>query len=81
MHAARSLRHWAAMPLHLSLMLAGTLLHLGTLHSSERALVLLVAFGPFVVLVVVVVVLRRRDVAAQRREEHRDGDQESRRAS
>ncbi len=61
------------MSLHLSLMLAATLLHLGTLHSSERALVLLVAFGPFVVLVAVVVVLRRRDTVAQQRE----GDGES----
>ena len=36
-------------------------LHLGGLHPYERALVLAIAFGPFVVLGVVVAVLRRRD--------------------
>ena len=46
-----------------------TLLHLGALHPVERLLVLLVAFGPFVVLAVVVYVVRRRDIA----EEERDG--------
>ena len=48
-------------------------LHMGALHAHERLLVLLVAFGPFVVLVAVVVVLRRRDVAAEAREEAREG--------
>lgn len=33
---------------------------MGTLHAYEKALVLLVAFGPFLVLVVVVYVVRRR---------------------
>ena len=47
---------------------SATLLHLGSLHPYERALVLLVAFGPFVVLAVVVYVVRRRDVAAEERE-------------
>ena len=37
--------------------------HLGGLHPYERALVLVIAFGPFVVLGVVVAVVRRRDVA------------------
>ena len=35
--------------------------HMGDLHGYERLLVLLIAFGPFVVLAVVVVVLRSRD--------------------
>jgi putative exporter of polyketide antibiotics len=39
--------------------------HLGELHAYEQWLVLLVAFGPFVVLGVVVAVVRRRDVAAE----------------
>jgi hypothetical protein len=43
-------------------------LHLGGLHPHEQALVLLVAFGPFVVLAVVVHVLRRRDIAEEERE-------------
>ena len=42
------------------------LAHLGELHAYEQWLVLLVAFGPFVVLGVVVVVMRRRDVEAER---------------
>jgi hypothetical protein len=40
-------------------------LHLGALHSYELLLVLLVGFGPFVVLAVVVLVLRRRDIARE----------------
>jgi hypothetical protein len=43
-------------------------LHLGDLHAYEKALVLLVAFGPFVVLAVVVHVVRRRDIAEEERE-------------
>jgi hypothetical protein len=43
------------------------LAHLGQLHAYESALVLLIAFGPFVVLGVVVVVMRRRDLAAEQR--------------
>jgi hypothetical protein len=39
--------------------------HLGTLHTYEKLLVLLVAFGPFVVLSVVVHVVRKRDIAAE----------------
>jgi hypothetical protein len=39
-----------------------TALHLGSLHAYEKALVALVAFGPFVVLFGVVYVVRRRDV-------------------
>jgi hypothetical protein len=38
-------------------------LHLGTLHPVEQALVLLVAFGPFVVLGLVVRRQRRRDAS------------------
>jgi hypothetical protein len=44
-------------------------LHLGALHPYELLLVLVIAFGPFVVLGVVVFVLRRRDLA---REQSRD---------
>ena len=43
-------------------------LHLGGLHPYERALVLLIAFGPFVVLGVVVYVVRRRDLADEERD-------------
>jgi hypothetical protein len=51
-----------------------TALHLGGLHPFERALVILVAFGPFVVLGIVVYVVRRRDVAAERdRDDRADG--------
>ena len=50
-------------------MLPSPPLHLGALHPFEQLLVLLVAFGPFVVLAVVVYVVRRRDIA----DEERDG--------
>jgi hypothetical protein len=47
-------------------------LHLGSLHAYESALVMLLAFGPFVVLVPVILRIRKRDVqqelAAQRAE-------------
>lgn len=43
------------------------LLHLGPLHAWETTLLVLLAFGPFVVLGVVVAVLRRRDA---REDEH-----------
>ena len=39
------------------------LLHLGPLHTNEKWLVPLIAFGPFLVLFVVVYYARRRDVA------------------
>ena len=39
------------------------LLHLGPLHSNEKWLVPLIAFGPFLVLFVVVYYARRRDIA------------------
>ena len=45
------------------LLLALAPLHLGALHGYEKVLVLVVAFGPFVVLAGVVFVLRRRDLA------------------
>jgi hypothetical protein len=41
-------------------------LHLGALHPFEQALVLLVAFGPFVVLGIVVRRSRRRAITAER---------------
>lgn len=40
-----------------------TAYHMGNLHPFEQALVLLLAFGPFLVLFGVVFVVRRRDVA------------------
>ncbi|GAA1971796.1 hypothetical protein GCM10009798_35970 [Nocardioides panacihumi] len=43
-------------------------LHLGALHPHERALTLLLAFGPFVVLGIVVAVRRRHDLAEERAE-------------
>ena len=47
--------------------------HLGTLHAYEQVLVLLIAFGPFVVIGALVVVLRRRDLAAEEaRDQARD---------
>ena len=39
------------------------LLHLGPLHSDEKWLVPLIAFGPFLVLFAVVYYARRRDIA------------------
>jgi hypothetical protein len=39
--------------------------HLGALHGSEKLLVLLVAFGPFVVLSLVVRYAQRRDAAEE----------------
>ncbi len=47
--------------------------HLGDLHAYEQALVLLIAFGPFVVLGVLVVVVRRRDLAGEQREHPQEG--------
>lgn len=43
--------------------------HMGPLHTYERLLVYLLAFGPFLLLAVVIVVRRRMDDAAP------DGDQ------
>ena len=42
--------------------------HLGPLHAYETVLVLLLAFGPFLVLAVVVFILRRRDISDQERD-------------
>jgi len=39
--------------------------HLGALHGYEKLLVLVVAFGPFVVLSLVVRYARKRDLAAE----------------
>jgi hypothetical protein len=39
--------------------------HFGGLHPYETALLVLLAFGPFVVLAFVVVVMRRRDAATE----------------
>ena len=52
----------------LLLLLLPPALHLGGLHPYEQALVLLIAFGPFVVLGVVVYVVRKRDLADEERE-------------
>jgi hypothetical protein len=43
--------------------------HLGPLHGYEKLLVLLVAFGPFVVLSLVVRYARRRDLEEEARED------------
>ncbi|HET6654110.1 MAG TPA: hypothetical protein VFH10_15840 [Nocardioides sp.] len=48
--------------------------HLGGLHPYENALVLAIAFGPFIVLGIVVTVLRRRDVADESKTEKRIPD-------
>ena len=53
--------------------LALTPLHMGALHPVEKALVLLVAFGPFVVLFAVVYVVRRRDIAEEEARAQRRG--------
>ncbi|WP_109505813.1 hypothetical protein [Nocardioides speluncae] len=42
-------------------------LHMGQLHPYEQALVLILAFGPFLILGVVVFVVRRRDLAEEER--------------
>jgi len=44
-------------------------LHMGSLHPFEQAMVLLLAFGPFVVLAIVVYVVRGRDVADEEQHE------------
>ena len=41
--------------------------HMGQLHAWEQVLVLLVAFGPFILLGIVVAVVRRRDIAEEER--------------
>jgi type VI protein secretion system component VasK len=46
-----------------------TALHLGPLHPFAQTIVLLIAFGPFVVLVAVVWWVRRRDIAEEAAEE------------
>src|SRR4051794_2832884 len=46
-------------------------LHLGGLHPYEKAVTLLLAFGPFVVLGIVVAVRRRHDLAEERAENSR----------
>jgi hypothetical protein len=58
------------------LLAAQLLAHLGALHTYEKALVLVLAFGPFLVLGVVVVVMRRRDIAAEL-QDGQEGQEES----
>jgi hypothetical protein len=48
-------------------MVAPVPLHLGALHAYEQVLVLLLAFGPFVVLGVVVAIQRRRAISEEDR--------------
>jgi hypothetical protein len=48
-------------------------LHLGGLHAYEKALVLGIAFGPFVVVGVVVAVLRRRQVMREQQDRRNAG--------
>jgi protein-L-isoaspartate O-methyltransferase len=50
-----------AMTVLAALAAARAVLHLGALHGYEKALVALIAFGPFLVLFLVVHVVRRRD--------------------
>jgi len=45
--------------------------HLGGLHPFEQALVMGLAFGPFVILAIVVYVVRRRDLAEESAEHSR----------
>lgn len=49
--------------------------HLGELHAIEKALVGLVAFGPFVVLAIVVYVVRKRDLAEEAAEQAAELDE------
>lgn len=46
--------------------------HMGALHSYEQALVLLLAFGPFVVLGIVLWLRRREDPAGEPRAHESD---------
>ena len=50
--------------------------HMGALHPFEQALVLLLAFGPFVVLGVVVWLRRREDARLDAREDARENSAE-----
>jgi uncharacterized protein YpmS len=43
--------------------------HMGQLHAWEQVFVLLLAFGPFILLGIVVVVVRRRDIAEEEGQE------------
>lgn len=49
-------------------------LHLGNLHPFEQAMVVLLAFGPLLLLVATVVVARRRDAGREREPEEWEGD-------
>ena len=51
-------------------------LHMGALHPYEQLLVLLLAFGPFVLLAVVVVVRRRHDAREEAGDDARDESRE-----
>lgn len=44
-------------------------LHFGSLHPIEQVVVVLLAFGPFMLLGLVVFVIRRRDIAEEEREQ------------
>lgn len=57
--------------LQVALVALAALLHLGSLHGYEKALVALIAFGPFVVLFAVVYVVRRRDAREAGEEQDR----------
>ena len=59
------------------LLTAQLLAHLGALHDYEKALVFVIAFGPFVVLGVVVMVMRRRDIAAEQRDGQESASQDA----
>ena len=48
------------------------LLHMGALHSYEKALTLILAFGPFLLLAAVILIRRRQDAAAEREDAQRE---------
>lgn len=44
-------------------------LHFGDLHPFEQIIVILLAFGPFILLGIVVFIIRRRDIAEEERQQ------------
>jgi len=48
------------------------LLHMGALHPYEKALTLVLAFGPFLLLAAVIMIRRRQDAAEERDEAQRE---------
>jgi hypothetical protein len=48
------------------------LLHMGALHPYEKALTLVLAFGPFLLLAAVIMIRRRQDAADEQDEAQRE---------